>query len=183
MAIINAYNDCTYGNVVENAKAIVFLGTPHRGADLDGLLSSLFNITLSRRLFVDQLRANSEMIQEINDAFRDRSESLQLISYYESKAMRGDKVRSLTLSDITFQVIVSKDSATLGFPRERSSPLNGNHLEISKFYSKEDDNYVRVARNISKLNESVRGLLKNGEGETFIIPYQQNPRFAGGKCF
>lgn len=48
-------------------------------------------------MFVDQLRANSELIQEINDAFRDRSESLELISYYESEAMRGAGVFLLRL--------------------------------------------------------------------------------------
>ena len=36
---------------------------------------------------------------------------------------------------------------------ERCSPLNGNHLEIAKYSSKEDDNYVRVAGNILKLKK------------------------------
>ena len=74
---------------MENAKAIIFLGTPHRGADLAALLSNLLAVTFSNRIFVDQLRANSEMIKEINDTFKDRSECLELISYYESEAMRG----------------------------------------------------------------------------------------------
>jgi hypothetical protein len=91
-AIINAYNDRSYKNIVANARGIVFLGTPHRGADLVALLNALLTVSFSHPIFVDQLRANSELIQEINEAFRDRSESLELISYYESEAMHGAEV-------------------------------------------------------------------------------------------
>jgi inhibitor of KinA sporulation pathway (predicted exonuclease) len=83
-AIINAYNDRLYTNIVKNTKAIIFLGTPHRGADLANNLSKLLSISLSRKIFVDQLRPESEMIEEMNNAFRHRSESLELISYFES---------------------------------------------------------------------------------------------------
>jgi len=87
-AIINAYNDPSYINIVNNTKAIIFLATPHRGADLAKLLSNLLMITFAKKIFVDQLRSNSEIVQEINDAFRHRSESLELISYYESEGTR-----------------------------------------------------------------------------------------------
>lgn len=72
---------------------MIFLGTPHRGADLAKLLSDVLEITFSKKIFVEQLRSNSEFIQEINDAFRDRSESLDLISYYESRGIRGGGVQ------------------------------------------------------------------------------------------
>jgi hypothetical protein len=39
----------------------------------------------------------------------------------------------------------------LGLPGEKASALNGNHLEIAKFSSKDDDNYNRVAANIVKI--------------------------------
>ena len=53
------------------------------------------------------------------------------------------------------QVIVPKDSATLGFPGERASALNGNHLEIAKYSSKVDDNFVRVSENIARLVQKI----------------------------
>jgi hypothetical protein len=43
----------------------------------------------------------------------------------------------------------------LGFPGEKASALNGNHLEIAKFSSKEDDNYVRVASRIIDIVRAV----------------------------
>jgi triacylglycerol esterase/lipase EstA (alpha/beta hydrolase family) len=93
-AIINAYNDHSYTNIVKNTKAIIFLGTPHRGADLANLLNNVLTISFSKKIFVDQLRTNSEIIQEINDTFRDRSESLELISYYESEGIHAAGVSS-----------------------------------------------------------------------------------------
>jgi hypothetical protein len=140
-----------YTNIVENSKALVFLGTPHRGSGLAELLSNLLSVMFSRKIFVDQLRINSEMIQEINDAFQDRSQHFHLISYYESNAMHSGLVHSFISTKSNFQVIVPKSFAILGVPGEKVSALNGNHQEISKFRSKDDDNYIRVAGNLSKL--------------------------------
>jgi NACHT domain len=41
----------------------------------------------------------------------------------------------------------------LGFPGERTSALNGDHLEIVMFSSREDNNYYRVAGELSRLNK------------------------------
>ena len=76
----------------------MFLGTPHRGADLANLLSKLLMVFFSQKIFVDQLRSNSEIIKEINNAFRDRSELLDLISYYESEGMNTAGVSFSTYS-------------------------------------------------------------------------------------
>lgn len=53
-------------------------------------------------------------------------------------------------------MIVHKDSATLGLPNEKSSGLNGNHMEIAKYPSKNHDNYVRVSGNIGKMVSKIR---------------------------
>lgn len=88
-ALINAHNDRCYGRVLRNVKAIIFLGTPHRGTELANLLSNLLSISFSPRIFVDQLRVKSELIQELNEQFRDRSRSLELVSFSESMEIRG----------------------------------------------------------------------------------------------
>ena len=94
-ALIDAHNDQCYSRVLNNIKAIVFLGTPHGGANLASLLRNLLLISFSQRIFVDQLRVKSELIQGINDQFQDFSESLELVSFYESKEMRGLGVPTL----------------------------------------------------------------------------------------
>jgi hypothetical protein len=52
---------------------------------------------------------------------------------------------------------VDKDSATLGLPGEKICALNGNHVEIVKFSSKEDGNYLSVAGNIAIVIMAVTG--------------------------
>jgi hypothetical protein len=93
-AIIDAHNDRLYTRILENAKAVVFLGTPHRGSNLASLLGKLLFVSFSQRKYVTQLQVNSELIQLINDQFRGRSESLELISFHESTEVRGIGVRS-----------------------------------------------------------------------------------------
>jgi triacylglycerol esterase/lipase EstA (alpha/beta hydrolase family) len=90
-----------YSKLVRNFKAIVFLGTPHRGTDLAGLLNRLLTVAFSRRVFVTELVANSDSIRAINDAFRHRSSALQLISFTESAGVRGVGVFLAVLNLLT----------------------------------------------------------------------------------
>ena len=48
------------------------------------LLKNILKVAFSARIYVNQLERESEMIQEINQAFLDRSISLKLMSFYES---------------------------------------------------------------------------------------------------
>jgi hypothetical protein len=48
-------------------------------------------------------------------------------------------------------MIVPKNSATLGYPKEVIHGLNGNHLTITKFSSKEDPNFLTVSTELRKL--------------------------------
>ena len=45
-ALIIAHNIARYHLVTQNTIAIVFLGTPHRGAHLAKLLNAIFNVSL-----------------------------------------------------------------------------------------------------------------------------------------
>jgi hypothetical protein len=137
-------------------RAIVFLGTPHRGANLASLLGNLLSASFSQRKYVTQLQVDSELIRIINDQFRDRAQDLELVSFHESTEMRGIGVNALyNLSANRIQFVVPESSAVIGFSGERSSALNGNHLEIVKYPSKEHNNYSRVAGNISILRNKI----------------------------
>jgi hypothetical protein len=48
-------------------------------------------------------------------------------------------------------MIVPKPSATLGYPKEVIHGLNGNHLTITKFGSKEDPNFITVTTELRKV--------------------------------
>jgi pimeloyl-ACP methyl ester carboxylesterase len=87
-AIIEAYNNGEYASLHKAIKGVVFLGTPHRGADLAGLLDLVLLASFSSRRFVKQLNPNSDAIAAINNAFTYRVEPLKLISFYETENTR-----------------------------------------------------------------------------------------------
>lgn len=54
------------------------------------------------------------------------------------------------------QVIVKQESAVLGIERnKRGIPLDGDHLEITKFSSQEDGNYTLVAGHLREIIEEI----------------------------
>jgi len=48
-------------------------------------------------------------------------------------------------------MIVPSTSATLGYPKEIRHGLNGDHIGITKYKSKNDPNYVTVSTELQKL--------------------------------
>jgi len=48
-------------------------------------------------------------------------------------------------------MVVERDSATLGYPGEISSPLNADHHNVCKFDSTQDSNYISVRDALQKL--------------------------------
>jgi hypothetical protein len=48
-------------------------------------------------------------------------------------------------------MIVPKKSATLGYPKEARHGLNGDHLSIAKYSSKDDPNFQTVTIELQKL--------------------------------
>jgi len=84
-----AHNKAEYARILSNIKGVMFLGTPHRGANLAVLLSTLLTITLATKVYVKQMAPSCETVTEINESFYDRAKTLQLVSFWESTGMRG----------------------------------------------------------------------------------------------
>jgi hypothetical protein len=125
----------------------LFLGTPHRGADLAKMLQCLLNVTFSDRKFVKDLSPDSQTIKEINDTFDEHSSGLELASFWESTATPVIGVCPNALHADN-QVVVPEYSATLGFRGEIRVPLNGDHLGIVKYSSRDDNNYRVVSKTL-----------------------------------
>jgi hypothetical protein len=66
---------------------MVFLGTPHRGAELAKLLNGILSFGFAKRPFVKDLIASSQAIKEIDDVFGEVSSTLGLASFWESQGM------------------------------------------------------------------------------------------------
>ncbi|MCJ1332360.1 hypothetical protein MMC10_009052 [Thelotrema lepadinum] len=129
-----------FESIGTRVKAIFFLATPHRGSDLAQTLSRILSITSGARPFVTDLQRNSLATQSINDEFPQHCMGLQIYSFYETTPVHFVVGKDL---------IVTKDSAVLGLPNERTEYLDGNHREICKFRDTSDRNYVTVRNAIA----------------------------------
>jgi hypothetical protein len=104
-------------------------------------------VSFSSRTFVKQLSPNSEAIKSINNNFVHRVSSLKLISFFETENTRLISVHSPT-SGLILQwipggvLVVQEFSATLEYPGEVRVGLNGNHLIITKYGSRNDPKFV-----------------------------------------
>ena len=125
-------------SIAQRVRVIVFLATPHRGADLAQLLTKVLNISPGARPFVKDLHRNSLATQSINDEFPQYSQDLRLYSFYETLPITYGLGKRL---------VVEKDMAVLGYANEFATYLNANHREICKYATTDDSNYKTV-RNV-----------------------------------
>lgn len=128
-------------------RTIVFLATPHRGADLAQLLTKILNVSSGARPFVADLHRNSLATQSINDEFPQHCQDLQLYSFYETLPTSFGVGKSL---------VVDKDTAVLGYANERTAYLNANHREVCKFSAPTDPNYQTVRNALASAIDNFR---------------------------
>ena len=136
-----------FQSVAVRVRAIFFLATPHRGADLAQLLTKLFNITSSPKPFVADLHRNSLATQSINDEFPHHCKDLQLYSFYETLP---------TSYGVGKGLIVDKDMAILGYQNERTAYLDANHRGVCKYSTMSDPNYITVRNALASTIDTFR---------------------------
>ena len=76
------------------AKAVVFMGTPHRGADAAAwanfaaqALKALQMGTATNTSLVSDLRKNSKTLSQISQQFVERGSTLRIKTFYETNKM------------------------------------------------------------------------------------------------
>ena len=134
-------------SLAQRVRTILFLATPHRGADLAQLLTKILSVTSGARPFVADLHRNSIATQSINDEFPQHCQDLQLYSFYETLP---------TSYGIGKSLVVDKDLATLGYANERTAYLNANHREVCKFAAQSNPNYQTVRNALASTIDSFR---------------------------
>lgn len=136
-----------YENLSQRVKAIFFLATPHRGADLAQLLTKVLNVSPGARPFVKDLHRNSLATQSINEEFPQYCQDLRLYSFYETLPIAYGLGKCL---------VVEKDAAVLGYPNEQSTYLNANHREVCKYADQKDSNYQTVRNALTSAIDKLR---------------------------
>ncbi|KAL8646538.1 MAG: hypothetical protein Q9226_006814 [Calogaya cf. arnoldii] len=87
----------------------------------------------------------------LNDSFRHYASDVSLYSFYESRA---------TDLYVRSELIVTKDSAVLGYHHERHAMLDADHRGVCKFESPSDPNYVTVLQALQNLSERILARLE-----------------------
>ena len=131
-------NDDGYAAIVQLIKGMVFLGTPHRGSDQASALNNLLKAKFkSSADFFVELRKGSPVVQDINDRFRHIAPKLAIASFY------GNRYASSKSTKGKYTGVVG-DATTPGYHQEVSLELNADHSDMSKYYSRRDQNYIIV---------------------------------------
>ena len=143
-AYVLGRNDGKYADVISQTHGIVFLATPHRGAQYAKMLNNILStapLGAPPKGYVADLDTHSRILQDINEQFRTVCEGLSLVSFFESLK---------TTIGVSKAFIVEKDSGVLGYPHETSKSLYADHHTICKFKNPQDGNYICV-KNILKM--------------------------------
>ncbi|KKY25011.1 putative nacht and wd domain protein [Phaeomoniella chlamydospora] len=155
-AYLQARHDPEISHIAGAIQAVMFLSTPHRGSTLAPLLNKILNISIkhSTKQYITDLAKNAPFLEQINEQFRQVAPELQIFSFYETLPTPVGP-RSM--------MVVEKDSSTLGYPGERSRPLDADHHHVCKFDSVEDPNYKSVCWALRDLVRSLRDCKSTGD--------------------
>lgn len=136
-AYIIARQHPSYQDLAGRIYGIFFLGTPHHGSDLAGILESMLIAAWGKKPFVTDLKSGSSALALIRDRFRHVATDLALWTFYETLPTALGPMN---------RIVVEKDSAILGLDKERIEAMNADHRHVCKFTSREDSNY-KMLRN------------------------------------
>ncbi|KAB5560258.1 hypothetical protein GE09DRAFT_83903 [Coniochaeta sp. 2T2.1] len=158
-AFIHGHLNEEYRKIVSSVKAVLFMATPHRGADLAETLNRILSSSIfghSPREYIAELAKNSPTIDDLNESFRHHASKLHIFSFYETL---GTAVGPMTT------IILPKQSSILGYRNETAQPLIADHHDVCKFTSQEDPNYKSVRGALRSLVGLLR-FSKANDGDT-----------------
>ncbi|KAJ6439085.1 ankryin repeat protein [Purpureocillium lavendulum] len=175
-ALIQAWNRSSHNeDILEKARACLFLAVPHRGSGLadwaDGpakLLKILSMGFAGNSNFTSVLRSSSKDWVRLSENFIDRANRIYFRSFFETDRYGN-------------QIIVNEGSAAMHIGTEQVIPLEGsNHQTICKFRADEDQRFSPVGDAILELADIV---LPSAEGPIFVCSVEIQEQYLVPQCF
>ncbi|NEO89705.1 MAG: tetratricopeptide repeat protein, partial [Moorea sp. SIO3G5] len=120
--------------ILEQTKGIVFLATPHTGSHLANLIDNI-GLLARTTVSVDELKAHSPQLRELNEWYREHVRSLGIATkvYYETQAVNGI-------------LVVDEDSANPGIEKVKPVAIPKNHIDLCKPESQNSLEYLGVKK-------------------------------------
>ncbi|RFU74219.1 alpha beta-hydrolase [Trichoderma arundinaceum] len=166
-ALLLATANRSQNNVVESTKAILFLGTPHRGSSFSvwgrWQAQALWLLGSNPSILAD-LYYDSASLRDLHDEFaRIDQENIKVYNFYEQ--------RPLLLAQLWFfkwqEYCVHESSATYAGPRVHNIGLSVDHYGLNKFGSR-DVNYEFVLSKLREVTLSKPVLMKC----SYVVPLE-----------
>ncbi|CAJ0555330.1 Ff.00g053950.m01.CDS01 [Fusarium sp. VM40] len=153
MLALSSTSETSAQGVVEWTKAIIFLGTPHRGSPEFSKIGERARSILSSLRFqtaaaiLDTLRQGNTDLQRAHESFTRlwQRYNFRVKTFQEGFGLTGINIWVLGSK------VVPHDSSLIGDPREHSETLQANHMEMCRFSSASDPNYLKVAGEINDI--------------------------------
>jgi pimeloyl-ACP methyl ester carboxylesterase len=134
----NDFGTPKWKNILRETEGIVFLSTPHSGADIANWLKYIGGI-LGATVSVQELQANDSRLRELNQVFRNQEKlrGIPIQVYCEKRKTSGI-------------LVVDETSADPGIPGVIPIPMDFDHISICKPDSKDSLIYRRVKQFIEE---------------------------------
>ena len=143
----NECSDAAWKRIVENARLVAFLATPHTGAALGAVVK--FFIPRLASTHVELLSNSGGFLTNLNQSYRElvAQRNIATVAYYEKY-----KTKNAFL-------VVSEESADPGVGGTRPIPVDADHITICKPASRNSLIYISLVRHIRETLQSCPGRL------------------------
>lgn len=158
--------------VVESTKAVVFLGTPHRGSpdlaaagDLARSFVSFLGVETSPAILhaLGLMTTDLERAQESFSALW-LQHSFHVKTFQEGLGLTGINIGGLG------KKVVPDSSSSLGDPREHAETIQANHREMCRFHGPEDPGYLQVSGELRSVYLTIEeGFTHQGQSESPLV--------------
>ncbi|KAK8113454.1 hypothetical protein PG984_013980 [Apiospora sp. TS-2023a] len=160
-----------YPGILDSITGMVFLGTPHKGANIDSgpvTLSEVYRVIVAAEVQIkdnilhSMLHDNDVLVETVNHFTRAvgnlqaKNQAPQIFCFYESKRTNTGAV--VGSKDIHLEYVATKSSAVLSGHKDRGLPLD--HFNLNKFEDCEEPPYVAVMMVIVKMAKASDDILR-----------------------
>ncbi|KAI9729393.1 MAG: hypothetical protein M1834_006917 [Cirrosporium novae-zelandiae] len=142
----------------------LFFAVPHKGLVVDDMTRMLGKRGHSRKALLAQIKCDSDMLETIDNDFKDSLYGRKVISFYEELQTpqlqeNGNGIWKLTGPPIT---AVEKDSALLQLLSylETKIPISADHSTIIKFNATRDRGHQSALTNLHNFERDAKKIVK-----------------------
>jgi ankyrin repeat protein len=147
-------------NIVDSTSAVVFLGTPHRGSPELAALGEWARSLIS----TFRMETNDAILNALNlrttDLERAQESFSALWFKYDFRVKTFQEGLGLTGVNLSVfgNKVVPDSSSCIGDPRERAETIQANHMDMCRFKSPDDPNYLKLSGEVGSIYASLIGL-------------------------